>query len=176
MPYPSHIVVYLKAPVGGARAKMNALAFGPSNTKSEEDDLTVRSPQLRSLNDTEEICFVMKASGGIAMVESLMVKWTGGCRATLVCLLGEKGPGLANETGVDYDDQGELPCDDLYCRFNGLGILTCEDRKGTTVTIDVGKPGPDALCLAFRPKSGSAATAAVVFPQRELPDVMVRIP
>lgn len=169
MPYLNRIVVYLKAADGAEPAKIHALSFKDPNIRATEDAF-VADPALKRLKPGEEVAFHLSATKGIADIYGLMIGWPGGCRVTVQTLLGEKGDHISDAIGVGYKAGVAAPCNFLYCRFNASGVLTCEDRQGVVITMDVGKPGKEGLCLTLVPRSGSSGAAT--FPQKEFPDLV----
>lgn len=172
MSYRSRIIVYLKGPTNGNPAVMNARAFTNPAYMVQESDLTASGSGLRQINRNQEVLFTLATTRGICDAYGLMITWPGGCRITVQTLLGEKGAGVGDEIGVDYDRTGvSPPCDAIYCRFNGAGVLTYEDRQGVTVTMDTCKPGVSGLCLTLVPRLG--CTGSATFPGGEFANLTV---
>lgn len=169
--YNDRIVIYLKAPGAGSPALIESKKFNVRGDKSDVTNFTNKVP----VKSGEEVRFLVSAvktidakQPGVADLYCVMVYWPDGCRIMSHVLLGEKGNNVGDTIGVGYTDTGAPACSRLYCRFNGAGVLTFEDRQGVTMITDVAKPGNVALCLAV--VAGAGSIASVTFPDGECTD------
>lgn len=158
----NRIVVYLKSPPAkGKPSKINILTAVGGQKVVEADFAS----GMREIDPGKKVTFTISADTGVGTVDWLAIGWKPECRASLACLLGERGNKTSDSLGIDYKPTVAPPCRELTCTFDGDGQLVCKDDVGVTVAMDLTFDRTNALCLTV--STDALGSADVAFPGNE---------